>query len=65
MMITIVAALAAAQATPAAVPAMPMPKAEQSAETMKDCCCCKTMKSKMDSDHATHGKDEHQDHAAH
>jgi hypothetical protein len=65
MLITIAAALAAAQA-PAPAPAQPMkmPMAEHSADKMKD-CCCKDMKSKMDSDHANHGKDEHQGHAAH
>jgi len=63
MLITIAAALAAAQAAPAPTP-KPMPMAEHSAEKMKD-CCCKDMKSKMDADHATHGKDEHQGHAAH
>jgi hypothetical protein len=65
MLITIAAALAAAQAAPATAPAQPMPMAEHSADKMKDCCCCKDMKSKMDSDHANHGKDEHQGHAAH
>jgi hypothetical protein len=64
MLITIAAALAAAQAAPATAPAQPMPMAEHSADKMKD-CCCKDMKSKMDSDHANHGKDEHQGHAAH
>jgi hypothetical protein len=66
MFITIMAALAAAQAAPATAPAqpMPMPMAEHSADAMKD-CCCKDMKSKMGSDHASHSKDEHQRHAAH
>jgi hypothetical protein len=63
MLITIAAALAAAQAAPAPAP-KPMPMAEHSADKMKD-CCCKDMKSKMDSDHANHSKDEHQGHAAH
>jgi hypothetical protein len=39
--------------------------AEHSDHAMKDCCCCKTMKSKMDSEHAGDRKDEHQGHAAH
>jgi hypothetical protein len=66
MMITIFAALAAAQAAPAPAPApKPTPMAEHSEHAMKDCCCCKTMKSKMDSEHAGDRKDEHQGHAAH
>lgn len=65
MLITIAAALAAAQGAPATAPAQPMPMAEHSADKMKDCCCCKDMKSGTHPDHAMSGKDEHQGHAAH